>query len=207
MRYQNKYVILQPEKTIKNMFQTTSNITPKYSQETHYNYVKNSGFMALDCSPLLYYRSVTTTLTAQIPTETLSQTHRVCFIGKERDSETGFSYFGARYYDSDVLTGWLSVDPMADKYPSYSPYQYCRWNPMKLVDPNGKKDKPFRFLIDKYVSIISGTETPIEYKGEFTLISKMHTIAIPMHGMILKEIKILEIDLVIRIFQLRMVFH
>ena len=32
------------------------------------------------------------------------------FTGKERDSETGFSYFGTRYYDSDVLTGWLSVD-------------------------------------------------------------------------------------------------
>ena len=41
--------------------------------------------------------------------------------GKERDSETGFSYFGARYYDSDVLTAWLSVDPMADKYPALSP--------------------------------------------------------------------------------------
>ena len=59
------------------------------------------------------------------------------FTGKERDSETGFSYFGARYYDSDILTGWLSVDPMADKYPSLSPYAYCGWNPIKLVDPNG----------------------------------------------------------------------
>ncbi|MBR5832646.1 MAG: hypothetical protein IKY79_08555, partial [Bacteroidales bacterium] len=48
------------------------------------------------------------------------------FTGKERDSETGFSYFGARYYDSDLITGWLSVDPLADKYPSHSPYQYCR---------------------------------------------------------------------------------
>lgn len=26
------------------------------------------------------------------------------FTGKERDSETSFSYFGARYYDSDILT-------------------------------------------------------------------------------------------------------
>ena len=26
------------------------------------------------------------------------------FTGKERDSETGFSYFGARYYDSDLMT-------------------------------------------------------------------------------------------------------
>ncbi len=35
------------------------------------------------------------------------------------------------------MTGWLSVDPMADKYPSLSPYNYCAWNPVKLVDPNG----------------------------------------------------------------------
>ncbi|MBR5831650.1 MAG: hypothetical protein IKY79_03450, partial [Bacteroidales bacterium] len=52
------------------------------------------------------------------------------FTGKERDSETGFSYFGARYYDSDILTGWLSVDPMADKYLGLSPYAYCAWNPV-----------------------------------------------------------------------------
>ena len=60
------------------------------------------------------------------------------FTGKERDSETGFSYFGARYYDSDVLTGWLSVDLMADKYPNISPYAYCAWNPVNLVDPDGE---------------------------------------------------------------------
>ena len=61
------------------------------------------------------------------------------FTGKERDSETGFSYFGARYYDSDLMTGWLSVDPLADKYPNLSPYAYCAWNPVKLVDPDGRK--------------------------------------------------------------------
>ena len=61
------------------------------------------------------------------------------FTGKERDSETGFSYFGARYYDSDLMTGWLSVDPLADKYPSLSPYAYCAWNPVKLVDPDGEE--------------------------------------------------------------------
>ena len=104
------------------------NITSRYSQEMHYNYVKNSGFGCYSGSlhsPLLHYHYVSTSLTMQIPMETLSQTHWVCFIGKERDSETGFSYFGARYYDSDILTSWLSVDPMADKYPSLSPYVYC----------------------------------------------------------------------------------
>ena len=27
---------------------------------------------------------------------------------------------------------------MADKYPSISPYAYCAWNPVKLVDPDGR---------------------------------------------------------------------
>ncbi len=35
------------------------------------------------------------------------------------------------------MTMWLSVDPMSDKYPSLSPYAYCAWNPVKLVDPSG----------------------------------------------------------------------
>lgn len=34
---------------------------------------------------------------------------------------------------------WLSTDPMADKYPSLSPYNYCANNPIKLIDPNGKE--------------------------------------------------------------------
>ena len=62
----------------------------------------------------------------------------VDFNAKEKDYESGCHYYGARYYDSEVLTGWLSVDPMADKYPSMSPYNYCAWNPVKLVDPDGR---------------------------------------------------------------------
>ena len=60
------------------------------------------------------------------------------FASKERDEESGLSYFGARYYSSD-LSIWLSVDPMSDKYPSLSPYVYCANNPVKLVDPNGEE--------------------------------------------------------------------
>ena len=62
---------------------------------------------------------------------------RFTFSAKEKDTETGFSYFGSRYYSSD-LSIWLSVDPMSDKYPSLSPYVYCADNPVKLVDPNGE---------------------------------------------------------------------
>ena len=59
-----------------------------------------------------------------------------CFTGKEKDSESGYYYFGARYF-MPTLSIWNSVDPMADKYPSLSPYNYCAWNPIKLVDPDG----------------------------------------------------------------------
>ncbi len=61
------------------------------------------------------------------------------FSAKEKDSETGLSYFGARYYSSD-LSIWLSVDPMSGKYPSLSPYVYCADNPVKLVDPEGEEN-------------------------------------------------------------------
>ncbi len=68
--------------------------------------------------------------------------HKMQFLGqpstgKERDEETGYGYFGARYMDHELMTMWLSVDPMADKYPSTSPYAYCNWNPVKLKDPDG----------------------------------------------------------------------
>ena len=64
------------------------------------------------------------------------------FTGKERDEETGYGYFGARYMDHELMTMWLSVDPLSDKYPSISPYAYCAWNPIRLVDPDGREVSP-----------------------------------------------------------------
>jgi RHS repeat-associated protein len=61
---------------------------------------------------------------------------RFKFTGKERDQETGYDYFGARYYSSE-LSVWLSVDPMSDKHPNFNPYAYVYQNPINLVDPWG----------------------------------------------------------------------
>ena len=69
--------------------------------------------------------------------QVLKYDERYKFTGKERDSETGYDYYGARYYMSN-LPIWLSVDPLADKYPNISPYAYCNWNPVKFVDPDGR---------------------------------------------------------------------
>ena len=59
------------------------------------------------------------------------------FTGKERDEETGYGYFGARYMDYSLMTSFISVDRYASKYPFISPYAYCAWNPIRLIDPTG----------------------------------------------------------------------
>ena len=66
------------------------------------------------------------------------------YNGKEKDYESGFHYYGARYYWSELLTGWLSVDPMMDKYPNISTYHYCHWNPINIIDPNGMLDDEWK---------------------------------------------------------------
>ena len=90
--------------------------------------------------------TITTTMTAY--------NERFTFSGKEKDSETGYYYFGARYYNPDFSL-WLSVDPMADKYPGLSPYNYCAWNPVRLIDPDGndwyKKENDY-YWSDRVIS-------------------------------------------------------
>lgn len=63
---------------------------------------------------------------------------RYKFTGKERDQESGYDYFGARYLWSNIGI-WLSVDPLADKYPGETPYLYCGGSPVMLVDPDGRE--------------------------------------------------------------------
>ena len=64
------------------------------------------------------------------------QEERFMFTEKERDKETNFDYFGARYFDN-WIGRWTSVDPLADKYPGWSPYNYAACNPLNVIDPNG----------------------------------------------------------------------
>ena len=60
------------------------------------------------------------------------------FTGHERDSESGLDYMLERSYAYD--TGrFLRPDPMQDEYPGLSPYAYANNNPLKYVDPDGRK--------------------------------------------------------------------
>src|SRR5690554_3357294 len=62
-----------------------------------------------------------------IPIKNNKKTHR----------QTGNYYYGARYYDRKWNV-WLSVDPLAEKYPSISPYAYVANNPIMYIDPDGR---------------------------------------------------------------------
>ena len=71
-----------------------------------------------------------------LPQGNLSEIFSYTFSAKEKDAETGYSYFGSRYYSSE-LSIWFSVDPMSDKYPYQSNYVYCSNNPLNITDTNG----------------------------------------------------------------------
>jgi RHS repeat-associated protein len=63
------------------------------------------------------------------------------FTGKERDQESGFDYFGARYYGS-ALGRFTSADPGNASVhrvnpQSWNAYSYSLNRPLSLVDPNG----------------------------------------------------------------------
>jgi RHS repeat-associated protein len=67
------------------------------------------------------------------------------FTGKERDAETGFDYFGARYYGSG-FGRFTSVDPVMNitgnlvKPQKWNRYAYSLNNPLRYLDPDGREE-------------------------------------------------------------------
>ena len=60
------------------------------------------------------------------------------FNGKQFDEETGLYYYGARYMNP-VTSLWYGVDPLAEKYVATGGYVYTLDNPVRLIDPDGRK--------------------------------------------------------------------
>jgi RHS repeat-associated protein len=66
---------------------------------------------------------------------------RYQFPGKERDTESGNDYFGARYYASSMGRFMSPDHPLIDQHPenpqSWNLYAYARNNPLINIDPTG----------------------------------------------------------------------
>lgn len=69
---------------------------------------------------------------------------RYRYIGKEKDSESGLNYHGARYFSAWTCR-FLSTDPWASKYPWQSPYAYFKNRPVSQIDWNGYGDNDDKF--------------------------------------------------------------
>ena len=65
---------------------------------------------------------------------------RYKYNGKELDRMHGLDWYdyGARQYDP-TIGQFTSMDPLCEKYYHISPYAYCAGNPVKYVDPDGRK--------------------------------------------------------------------
>ena len=75
------------------------------------------------------------------------------FNGKELDQETGYYYYGARYYDPQTAL-WFGTDPLAHINPQVSPYVYCKSNPVCRIDLDGRAD--WQAVYDGSLSVVGG---------------------------------------------------
>ena len=76
---------------------------------------------------------------------TNASTQKYKYNGKELERVHGLDWYnyGARFMSPDVGR-FITMDPMAEKYYSTSPYAYCDNNPINAIDPDGMdwyKDK------------------------------------------------------------------
>ncbi|SDG36584.1 RHS repeat domain-containing protein [Epilithonimonas hungarica] len=104
------------------------------------------------------------------------------YNSKELDDETGYYYYGARYYNPRVSL-WLNVDPLASYDPmmngehyidgehnggvynsgNINPYIYTYQNPIRYIDPNGKQVDIYWFNAKKDKSLIQSAKKTINF--------------------------------------------
>ena len=88
----------------------------------------------------------------------LTSVNRYKFGGKETLEPVSLDMldFGARFYDPRIAR-WNTQDPLAEKYFSLSPYNYCAGNPITLVDPTGMVMDDYRLKKNGEIELMKKT--------------------------------------------------
>lgn len=83
------------------------------------------------------------------------------YNGKELNRKGGLDWYdyGARMYDA-ALGRWHTVDPSCEKYYNWSPYTYCKNNPVLRIDLDGKDD----YVVNEQGKLFN--QTPPHMRGK-----------------------------------------
>jgi RHS repeat-associated protein len=76
-----------------------------------------------------------------MPGRSTDAKHRYGFNGKETDPETGIQDYGMRWYLPNIAR-FPSIDPLTQKYPWYTPYQFAGNKPIVAIDLDGAEEAP-----------------------------------------------------------------
>ena len=114
-------------------------VTPDHLGNTRVLFADKDGDRTLDESDILqqnHYYPFGLEQTGSWNTTAAGTDMRYRYNGKEFSEELGLYDYGARWYDPAVAR-WTSIDPLADSYTPFSPYNYTLNNPIRFIDPNG----------------------------------------------------------------------
>jgi len=89
--------------------------------------------------PVLSVVSSKKRLTPRSSEQNARSNNQYRYVGKERDGESGLYYYGARYYAAWTCR-FVSVDPLAAKYPQITPYNYAANDPIGDLDIDGMQN-------------------------------------------------------------------
>jgi RHS repeat-associated protein len=92
------------------------------------------------------------------------------YIGKEYDTENGLNLYDFEARQMDGLR-FTTMDPLAEKYYSMSPYAYCSANPVNRIDPTGMNDDWYRYK-DKDGNWIYKWSADIHSQGDLNKVMK-----------------------------------
>ena len=97
------------------------------------------------------------------------------YNGKELDRKNGLDWYdyGARHYDA-ALGRFMAVDPLAQKYWQWSPYAYCLDNPVRYVDPDGRKVYFAEGVSDRFKQDFAKAVQHLNKHGAGGLLAKLH---------------------------------